>query len=177
MGDAASLFEYAAQEEVALPAGFLSPASLLKTKEGIRRARAEWAKKGLKRMAFSIIRRRGKVWIGAINLRWPHGGLGEIGYGIRPRFWGQGYATEAVRRIIALAFDELGAHRVQATCWVRNARSARVLLNAGLRKEGRLRGYLKRGDVVRDELMFGMTRVDWKRPRLRARLRRRPGQA
>ena len=61
-----------------------------------------------------------------------------------------------------MAFDKLGAHRVQATCWVKNARSAGVLKNAGLRKEGRLSGFLKRGRWVRDEFMFGLARKDRK---------------
>lgn len=88
--------------------------------------------------------------------------VGELGYSIHPRFWGNGYASEAVRRVVDLAFGELGAHRVQATCWVKNPRSAGVLKNAGLRKEGTLRGYLKRGRMVRDEFMFGLARKDRK---------------
>lgn len=105
------------------------------------------------------------VAIPAGFLRWPHRGLGEIGYGLHPRNWGRGYATEAVKRITALAFDRFGAHRVQATCWAKNAASARVLVKAGYNKEGRLRGYLKRGDAVRDEFMFGLARADRRRRR------------
>lgn len=160
--DIASMYEYAIDERVAVPAGFISPRSISKTRKNIRQIQLDWKKSGLKRMAFSIISKREKTWVGTISLRWPHGGLGEIGYGIHPRHWGKGYATEAARKITALAFEKFGAHRVQATCWVKNAGSARVLSKAGFKKEGQLRGYLKRADTVRDEIMFGMTRVDWR---------------
>ena len=38
---------------------------------------------------------------------------------------------------------------------------ARVLKKTGFRREGLLRGYLKREGVVRDELIFAQTRPDW----------------
>lgn len=162
--DAAALFAHRSRPEVAVPGGFLRPRSLAETRRAARRAAAEWRRKGPHRRMYSLFLRRGGAWIGAVSLRWPHHGVGELGYGIEPAHQGNGYATEAVRAVVRLAF-RLGAHRVQATCWVRNAASAKVLARAGLRKEGRLSGYLRRGSVVRDEFMFGLAR----RPRRRAR--------
>jgi RimJ/RimL family protein N-acetyltransferase len=55
----------------------------------------------------------------------------EIGYWVRTRFAGQGYITEAVNGITALAFDTLGARRVEIRCDVKNTRSAAVAHRAG----------------------------------------------
>lgn len=60
----------------------------------------------------------------------------EIGFSLDRAYHGQGYATEAVRRLLAYLFHELGLHRVRANCDPENQASARVLLRAGMRLEG-----------------------------------------
>lgn len=145
---------------VALPAGYPTPKTFQQSRARVARSAGEWRKKAPKRLNFTILRRGDGAWIGLININWAHPGVGELGYSLHPRYWGDGYASEAARAIVNLAFTKYGAHRVQGTCWVKNARSAAVLKNAGLRKEGTLRGYLKRGRVVRDEFMFGLARKD-----------------
>lgn len=79
----------------------------------------------------------------------------------RPSHWGKGYATEAVGRVVETAFRKFSAHRVQATCWVKNQGSARVLEKCGFRREGRLRGFMRVGDRIRDEFGYGITRADF----------------
>ena len=167
MADIPHYFELDADPEVAAPIGLSGPVSLVGVRKSIRQAMRDWKKPGINKMAFTIVSRSGGERLGGINLRWPHKGVGELGYAIAPRHQGNGYATEAVRKVIDFAFQRLGAHRVQATCWVRNHPSTRVLSRAGLRKEGTLRGYLKQGRKVRDEFMFGITRADWKMRRYR----------
>jgi RimJ/RimL family protein N-acetyltransferase len=63
----------------------------------------------------------------------------EIGYWIRTSFTRQGYATEAVRGIVAFAFETLSAQRVEIRCASQNRSSARVAERAGFRLEGELR--------------------------------------
>ena len=55
----------------------------------------------------------------------------EIGYWCRKRFMGQGYITEAVRALTALAFDILGARRVQICMDTLNDASRRVAERVG----------------------------------------------
>jgi ribosomal-protein-alanine N-acetyltransferase len=163
LDDAAAFFEHASHPDVPRFGGFPALRSIADARKKVRGMAAEWKKREPQRMAFAILLKRGRTWIGGTSLRWPHGGVGEIGYGLSPRYRGNGYAAEAATALVDLAFRRFGAHRVQATCWVKNAKSERVLRKAGFRKEGRLRGFLKQGVKVRDEFVFGITRPDWKR--------------
>ena len=52
--------------------------------------------------------------------------------------WGKGYATETLRAMVALA-QSAGVMRIEATCHVEHARSARVLEKCGFTREGVLR--------------------------------------
>ena len=156
--DTSLVYAMASSPGVALPAGYPTPKSIRDSRARVERFSAEWRKRKPLLLTFSILRREDTAWIGLISLRWPHAGVGELGYSIHPHFWGNGYASEAARCIVDLAFAKFGAHRVQATCWVKNIRSVGVLKNAGLHKEGILRGYLKRGRTIRDEFMFGLVR-------------------
>jgi len=60
----------------------------------------------------------------------------EIGYWLGAPFWGQGYATEAVRAVIDHAFGELGHKTLQAGARVSNPASRRVLEKCGFQWTG-----------------------------------------
>ena len=66
-----------------------------------------------------------------------HGTL-EVGYIFSPAFAGRGYATEAVRALLGLAFGPLGARRVIARVDARNVASIALLERLGLRAEAHL---------------------------------------
>lgn len=59
----------------------------------------------------------------------------EIGYIFHPDFHGKGYATEASRAVLEIAFEVFGMHRVVAECDVRNPASYRVMEKLGMRRE------------------------------------------
>lgn len=80
----------------------------------------------------------------------------DLGYWVGVPYWGRGYATEAARLVISYGFDRLHLHRIQARCFPRNGASARVLQKAGMRYEGTLRGYLRKGDAFEDALLFAI---------------------
>lgn len=160
MADAKAFFEPSSIPEVAKNAGFL-PKSISETKRYLRKSAAEWRKPKPERMTFSILLKRKKTWIGSLELRWLQDGVGEIGVFIHPDFWNNGYATEAAKMTLKWAFTRGHAHRIQGSCWVKNAASIRVLKKLGLRKEGRLRGVAKVGDELQDDFLFGATVADW----------------
>jgi ribosomal-protein-serine acetyltransferase len=63
----------------------------------------------------------------------------ELGYWLRTRFVGQGYATEAVEALVVFARDVLGAKRLDITNDAENAKSRAVAERAGFVLEGVLR--------------------------------------
>jgi len=101
--------------------------------------------------------------VGDVVLMWhsrEHRG-GEIGYVLNPEFSGHGYATEAVRRLLGLAFDDLGLHRVIARVDARNDASARLARRLGMRQEA----YLVRNEWFKgewtDEVDFALLEEEW----------------
>jgi RimJ/RimL family protein N-acetyltransferase len=87
---------------------------------------------------FAITTRASGVVIGGCTLRVTNTELREamIGYSLHPRFWNQGYMTEAARALLAFGFDDLGLHRVLSWCTPENVGSWRVMEKAGMRREG-----------------------------------------
>ena len=65
----------------------------------------------------------------------------DVGYALARRWWGRGYAVEALRPLVDWALAQPGIHRVWALCDVENAASARVLEKVGMTREGLLRRY------------------------------------
>jgi RimJ/RimL family protein N-acetyltransferase len=63
---------------------------------------------------------------------------GEIGFLLHPDHRRHGYATEAARVMLRLAFEDLELHRVIGRLEARNTASARVLERLGMRREAHL---------------------------------------
>lgn len=53
-----------------------------------------------------------------------------LGYVLAEEAWGHGYATEAAKRVIAFAFEEMGLEAVSVCHFPFNVRSRRVIENA-----------------------------------------------
>ncbi|GAA1996659.1 GNAT family N-acetyltransferase [Microbacterium ulmi] len=60
----------------------------------------------------------------------------EIGWILAPHAQGEGYASEAARLLLGLAFEELGLHRVYAELDPRNGASVALCERLGMRHEG-----------------------------------------
>lgn len=63
----------------------------------------------------------------------------EIGYVFNPRFYGNGYATEACFAVLDYGFRNLGVLRTVAMCNPLNVRSWRLLERLNMRREGHLK--------------------------------------
>ena len=63
----------------------------------------------------------------------------NIGYELDPKYWMQGYATEAAHAIVDFGFSHFGVHRSWASLVADNAGSARVLEKLGMKLEARFR--------------------------------------
>ncbi len=92
---------------------------------------------------------------------------GELGYIFDPAFAGRGYATEAAREVLRLAFDELGLHRVVGRIYAENLASARVLERLGMRREAHLVSNERLRGEWTDEVIYALLEHEWSGQRLR----------
>jgi len=65
----------------------------------------------------------------------------EVGYILKRSAWGNGYATEACRRLVQFAFEETELDEIVAVTDPRNATSQKVLGKCGFQDEGLRRAY------------------------------------
>jgi RimJ/RimL family protein N-acetyltransferase len=87
---------------------------------------------------------------------------GEIGWSLHPDAQGHGYATEAARALLRLAFDGLGLHRVVADADPRNTGSLRIMERLGMRHEALYReAFFLKGEWV-DETHYGILEAEWR---------------
>ncbi len=60
----------------------------------------------------------------------------EIHYSFIPKYWGKGYATEALQAVINFGFEELQLHRIEAGVASENFKSIKILERLGMTREG-----------------------------------------
>jgi len=87
----------------------------------------------------------------------------NLGYNLRPDCWGNGFATEAIHKIIELAFTQGIAgpvNRIQAITVPENIASEKVLTKLGFSKEGLMRHYGFWKGEFRDMNLFSLLKSD-----------------
>ena len=112
---------------------------------------------------FAICRKESGGVVGAVGLH-PEAvhARAELGYWIGRPYWRQGYATEAVRAVVAFGCDTLGLHRIFAGVFSPKAASAAVLTKCGFRHEGRQGGHAVHFGERLDFDLYGLLRAEWK---------------
>ncbi len=88
--------------------------------------------------------------------------IAEIGYGIGKRFWGNGYATEAVRAVMDYGFTRVGLLKVNARIMRENLSSVRLAGRVGMSCEGIQRKGVYAKKQAHDLYLFGITDEDYK---------------
>ena len=78
----------------------------------------------------------------------------SLGYWIAEAHNGRGHATAAVAQMCAVAFDELGLHRVEAGTLRHNGGSQRVLARNGFSRFGLAPRYLRIAGEWQDHILF-----------------------
>jgi RimJ/RimL family protein N-acetyltransferase len=74
-------------------------------------------------------------FVGCCGLRpyWPEKVVHELGFHLRPKFWGKGLAVEAARAVIPYGFDVIGGKGLSAGHHPGNLNSKKVLERLGFR--------------------------------------------
>ncbi|HEX4924134.1 MAG TPA: GNAT family N-acetyltransferase [Bdellovibrionales bacterium] len=78
----------------------------------------------------------------------------NLGYNISNQYWGQGYATEAAKAALEIAFKRLKLHRVEAAMELDHKASAKVARGAGLTREGVRKRFIRIGRRWADLIVY-----------------------
>jgi RimJ/RimL family protein N-acetyltransferase len=81
----------------------------------------------------------------------------ELGWTFDPAHHGRGLATEAIRALLDICFDDLGLHRVVAACFTPNEPSWRLMERVGMRREAHhVKNSLHRDLGWQDEYVYAL---------------------
>ncbi|MDU4696557.1 MAG: GNAT family N-acetyltransferase [Paenibacillus sp.] len=110
--------------------------------------------------SWAIVLQENDQLIGCITLEdiHRHDRYKELEYVIAAEAQNQGYATEAVQRVLRYAFTELKLYIVAVCHYPDNLKSKRVIEKCGFTYEGTLRGYSRN---LKDSVRYSMTREEW----------------
>ena len=86
----------------------------------------------------------------------------EIGYTLKPQFWGNGYMTEAMVQILKFGFNNLKLHSIEANVNPKNEKSKKLLKRIGFRKEGYFRENYYFDGAYLDSEIFSLLKSDFK---------------
>jgi [ribosomal protein S5]-alanine N-acetyltransferase len=106
--------------------------------------------------SFSIRTQKTGRFVGSFGVMNEEGKL-QFGYILSPTQWGNGYATEVCKSMMAILRNQKGVLSVQTFTDVDNQASAKVLRKSGLIEEGRLSNWFRfvnQNNEVKDCIHF-----------------------
>jgi len=84
----------------------------------------------------------------------------EIGYALKPEYWGKGYMSEALLKVIEFGFNEFNLHSIMGNVNSQNKRSIKLLEKYGFKKEAHFReDYLYNGKYL-DSIIYCLLEND-----------------
>ena len=157
--DAPQLYEYAKNPNVGPAAGW-------KPHESVRESRTIIEQLFLANTTWAIIHKATGRLIGSIGLEKDAIRTNiksrELGYSMSEDFWGEGLMTEAARRLIRYAFEEMDLTVLMIRTSDTNRRSQRVIEKSGFTYEGTLRrAYRIYDGTLREIRVYSMLREEY----------------
>ena len=102
---------------------------------------AEWQKDSPDFYEFALL--YGNRHIGSVSVYFENG-VGELGWIVNRKYWGNGFATEAAKALVD-HFSKRGRRRFIAHCDTENTASFKVMEKLGMTRTGRSGGRKNRG--------------------------------
>ena len=103
------------------------PYTLSHAEEFIERSR----ERVLKQESYNFMIFQDKKMIGGIGLSEFNNKSCQVGYWLGKKYWGNGFATEALKSILDFGFDQLNLEKIYAAYKIGNEGSIRVLNKSG----------------------------------------------
>jgi len=158
--DAADVFTYASDPEVAAQTTWEAHRTLDDSREFIGRVMS-WYADGFGGPWGLELKETGQL-IGTCGMAiTPQHARAELGYALGRAWWGQGLMTETVTEAIRYGFEELGLNRIEARCIPANLGSARVMEKSGMTCEGTIREQVYVKGSFDDLRLFSILRREW----------------
>jgi len=105
------------------------------------------------RFFMAVVRCEDLEIVGDVGITRLEDGSGSIGWFIRRKYWGMGYASEAAALMINCGFEAIGLDAIHASCRRENIRSERVMQKLGFRPT----------DATDRRLYYSLKFDDWNR--------------
>lgn len=136
MEDADVIFDkYAQDPDVTKYLTWQPNRSVGETREFLQASLAAW-REG-RAYHWTIVRKEDQELMGMINAK-VENHKWEVGYVLARAYWGKGYMTEALRKLVAWALEQSEISRIWSVCDIENRASGRVMEKSGMRREGTL---------------------------------------
>ena len=93
----------------------------------------------------------------------PVGKIVHLGYFSYPEYWGKGYTSEALKRLLEYAFTENNVYRVTTGCLKENKGSERVMQKNGMIREAEHLDYEWHDGKMKTRLEYRLLRHEWEK--------------
>ncbi len=85
----------------------------------------------------------------------------EIGYALKPGYWGKGYMTETIQALIRYGFGKIKFHSIEANVNPQNESSIRLLEKLGFKKEAYFRENILFDNKFIDSVIYSLLEKDF----------------
>ena len=163
MRDAADVFLYSKDEEVARHVLWSAQKDISEAKEYLRYMARRY--RNDEPSSWGIIEKKTGRLVGTIGYMAfsEENNSVEVGYSLAHWLWNGGYMTEALSRVIEHTFDVMEINRIEAQHEITNPSSGRVMEKCGMRKEGELRQRLYNKGKYVDVALYAILREDYEK--------------
>lgn len=96
-----------------------------------------------------------------VHIKNSYGGIFEIGYFLKPEYWGVGYGLEMAHALTDFLFSTFNIHKVIASCNEANQSSERIMQKLGMTKEAVFRKVRYKNNQWVDEIKYGLLKEEW----------------
>lgn len=130
-----------------------SPYTLKDAEDSIAICIKDW---GEKPFEFGIELKETGEFVGVLTLILDKkNNVAEFGYWLGESYWGRGYATEALKKVIEVGFG-LGLHKIFGGYYSFNTQSGRAIEKCGFVQEGVRKEQILRDGVYYDFILYGL---------------------
>lgn len=91
----------------------------------------------------------------------PIGKIVHLGYFTYPKFWGKGYTSEALKKVLEFGFEKNNVYRVTTGCLAENRGSERVMQKNGMIKEAEHLDYEWHDGKMKTRLEYRLLKKEW----------------